>query len=65
MIFIADVAINFHTTYVGQGGEVISDPQVIRTNYIRSWFIIDLLSCLPYDVIDMINYFFDQHNDEV
>jgi len=64
LIFIADVAINFHTTYVGQGGEVISDPQVIRTNYIRSWFIIDLLSCLPYDVIDMINYFFDQHNDE-
>jgi len=64
LIFIADVAINFHTTYVGQGGEVISDPKIIRTNYIKSWFIIDLLACLPYDLIDMVNFFYDNRQNE-
>lgn len=57
--------INFHTTYVGPTGEVISDPKIIRMNYLKSWFVIDLLSCLPYD---MVNFFFSQtdgYTDEV
>ncbi|XP_078493576.1 voltage-gated delayed rectifier potassium channel KCNH1 [Ciona intestinalis] len=54
VIFLFDIVINFHTTYVGPGGEVISDPKVIRMNYIKSWFVIDLLSCLPYDLINFM-----------
>uniref|UniRef100_H3CHK6 Potassium voltage-gated channel, subfamily H (eag-related), member 1b n=1 Tax=Tetraodon nigroviridis TaxID=99883 RepID=H3CHK6_TETNG len=52
VIFLVDIVLNFHTTFVGPAGEVISDPKLIRTNYVRTWFIIDLLSCLPYDVIN-------------
>ncbi|XP_071794476.1 voltage-gated delayed rectifier potassium channel KCNH1-like isoform X2 [Asterias amurensis] len=52
IVFFIDVILNFHTTFVGPGGEVVSDPKVIRMNYLKSWFIIDLLSCLPYDVIN-------------
>jgi potassium voltage-gated channel Eag-related subfamily H protein 5 len=37
---------------VGPGGEVISDPKLIRMNYLKTWFVIDLLSCLPYDIIN-------------
>jgi len=48
--------LNFHTTYVGPGGEVVSDPKVIRLNYLKSWFIIDLLSCLPYDVFNAFDH---------
>lgn len=48
--------LNFHTTFVGQGGEVVSDPKVIRMNYLKSWFIIDLLSCLPYDVFNAFDH---------
>lgn len=44
--------LNFHTTFVGPAGEVISDPKLIRMNYLKTWFVIDLLSCLPYDVIN-------------
>lgn len=66
VIFFIDIVLNFHTTFVGPGGEVVSDPKVIRMNYLRSWFVIDLLSCLPYDVFNAfdhdedvsINYFF-------
>ncbi len=48
--------LNFHTTFVGPGGEVVSDPKVIRVNYLKSWFIIDLLSCLPYDVFNAFDH---------
>jgi len=46
---------------VGPGGEVVSDPKVIRMNYLKSWFIIDLLSCLPYDVFNA----FDRDEDGI
>lgn len=52
--------LNFHTTFVGPGGEVVSDPKVIRVNYLKSWFLIDLLSCLPYDVFNAFD-----HDDDV
>lgn len=48
--------LNFHTTFVGPGGEVVSDPKVIRKNYLQSWFVIDLLSCLPYDVFNAFDH---------
>lgn len=54
-----------------ESGEVISDPKRIRKTYLKSWFVIDLLACLPYDVFnafqeaeevtfifESINYFF-------
>ena len=54
--FFPDIVLNFHTTYVGPGGEVVSDPKVIRLNYLKSWFVIDLLSCLPYDVFNAFDH---------
>lgn len=52
VVFFLDIVLNFHTTYVSQTGEVISDPKLIRLNYLKSWFVIDLLSCLPYDIFN-------------
>ncbi|VEL33306.1 unnamed protein product [Protopolystoma xenopodis] len=51
-VFFVDIVLNFHTTFVGPGGEVISDPTVIRINYLKGWFLVDLFSCLPYGVLD-------------
>ncbi|KAI4802326.1 hypothetical protein KUCAC02_020174 [Chaenocephalus aceratus] len=31
---------------------VVSDARLIRMNYLKTWFVIDLLSCLPYDIIN-------------
>ena len=36
--------------------EVISDPKLIRWNYLKSWFVIDMLSCVPYDVFDLLAF---------
>uniref|UniRef100_A0A668S6U8 PAC domain-containing protein n=1 Tax=Oreochromis aureus TaxID=47969 RepID=A0A668S6U8_OREAU len=52
VIFLIDIVLNFHTTFVGPAGEVISDAKLIRMNYLKTWFVIDLLSCLPYDIIN-------------
>ena len=41
-------------------GEVISDARLIRMNYLKTWFVIDLLSCLPYDIINAF-----EHVDDV
>jgi hypothetical protein len=37
---------------IEESGEVISDPKRIRKTYLKSWFAIDLLACLPYDVFN-------------
>uniref|UniRef100_A0A671UVR5 Potassium voltage-gated channel, subfamily H (eag-related), member 5a n=1 Tax=Sparus aurata TaxID=8175 RepID=A0A671UVR5_SPAAU len=52
VIFLIDIVLNFHTTFVGPAGEVVSDAKLIRMNYLKTWFVIDLLSCLPYDIIN-------------
>lgn len=31
VIFFIDIVLNFHTTFVGAGGEVVSDPKVTLT----------------------------------
>ncbi|KAI3415599.1 hypothetical protein GPALN_005201 [Globodera pallida] len=61
VIFFADILLNFHTTFVGPVGEVVIDPQAIRKNYFKSWFLIDLLSCLPYDIF----YMFKQDDERI
>jgi len=33
---------------------------IYHTNYLKSWFVVDLLSCLPYDVFNAF-----QNVDEV
>ncbi|CAL8316115.1 unnamed protein product [Merluccius merluccius] len=56
VIFLVDIVLNFHTTFVGPAGEVISDARLIRMNYLKTWFVIDLLSCLPYDIINAFEH---------
>ena len=42
VVFFIDIVLNFHTTYVGPGGEVVSDPKVAGTfQYIAAvWSLI-------------------------
>lgn len=50
-IFLADIGLNFHTTYVGKDGEIIDDLKMIQMNYLRSWFFLDLASSLPFGIL--------------
>lgn len=50
IMFIADILINFRTTYLCSG-EVITDPQKIALNYVRGWFLIDAVAAIPFDML--------------
>lgn len=50
IMFIADILINFRTTYV-HNGEVVSNPQKIAVNYLKGWFIIDAVAAIPFDLL--------------
>ena len=50
VMFIADILINFRTTYL-HNGEVITDPQKIAINYVKGWFLIDAVAAIPFDLL--------------
>ncbi|XP_049824499.1 potassium voltage-gated channel subfamily H member 6 isoform X4 [Aethina tumida] len=49
--FIIDILINFRTTYVSGGDEVVSEPGRIAVHYLKGWFIIDLVAAVPFDLL--------------
>ncbi|XP_055839595.1 potassium voltage-gated channel subfamily H member 8 isoform X2 [Episyrphus balteatus] len=59
-LFIVDILLNFRTTFVSSKGEVVSDSKLIAINYLRGWFVVDLLAALPFDHL----YASDLYNGE-
>ena len=49
--FFADIVLNFRTTYVNNKGEVVSSSKAIALNYLKFWFIFDLIAALPFDFL--------------
>ena len=60
IIFLIDIVFNFHTSFVGNDGAVIVDEAKIRSNYLRSGFLIDVMACLPYDMLNIFDMTTDQ-----
>eukprot|EP00795_Rhopilema_esculentum_P003097 gene3097-1387_t len=52
-VFIADVIMNFKTTYCAKDGEIVLDSRMICMNYLRSWFFIDFIAALPYGILNL------------
>ncbi|XP_038154736.1 potassium voltage-gated channel subfamily H member 6 isoform X2 [Cyprinodon tularosa] len=51
VLFIVDIIINFHTTYVDHNDVVVTQPSRIAKHYIKGWFPIDLLAATPFDLL--------------
>ncbi|KAI3358479.1 hypothetical protein L3Q82_014899 [Scortum barcoo] len=51
ILFIIDIVFNFRTTYVSKSGQVIFDARQICIHYLTTWFIIDLVAALPFDLL--------------
>lgn len=45
--FIADLCLNFRTAVITAEGELLYRPRDVAKAYLRGWFVIDFLSCLP------------------
>ena len=55
--FYVDVVLNFHTGYVDPDDEerVIYEPWAIARKYARTWLSIDIVACLPIDLVIRIS----------
>ncbi|XP_069483344.1 potassium/sodium hyperpolarization-activated cyclic nucleotide-gated channel 1 isoform X2 [Ambystoma mexicanum] len=54
-VFLFDLIMNFRTGIVNEdSSEIILDPQVIKINYLKSWFVVDFISSIPVDYIFLI-----------
>lgn len=54
LFFICDIVVNINSGFY-KDGFLINEPQVVRKQYLRTWFTLDLLTSIPYSHI--INIF--------
>lgn len=45
--FVADIFVNLRSTTI-INGKLVDDPKILSKNYLRSWFIIDLVAAIPF-----------------
>ncbi|XP_078700752.1 voltage-gated delayed rectifier potassium channel KCNH8-like isoform X2 [Branchiostoma floridae x Branchiostoma belcheri] len=55
MLFIVDIILNFRTTYVTSSGQVVYDARSIALNYAKTWFFVDLMAAVPFDLLYAVN----------
>jgi hypothetical protein len=44
IFFCADVLLNFRTGYISNSGKEVMEWKAVFANYLRTWFLIDLVS---------------------
>ncbi|KAG8446663.1 hypothetical protein GDO86_014205 [Hymenochirus boettgeri] len=55
MLFILDIILNFRTTYVSHSGQVVYETRSICIHYLATWFFVDLIAALPFDLLYAFN----------
>ena len=50
LFFMVDIVLNFRTAYMVDE-ELVDEPRLIARNYLRSWFVLDLCSTVPFEWI--------------
>ena len=51
IFFGIDIIVTFFTAYENENDVLIKSKYLIATNYLRSWFAVDLIACLPFTYI--------------
>ncbi|OMJ88998.1 hypothetical protein SteCoe_8913 [Stentor coeruleus] len=51
IIFGLDLIFTFNTGIINESGEIITDRKIIAKAYLKSWFIIDFISCFPFEAV--------------
>ena len=59
LCFIADLVLTFNTAYLS-GDQLVLDRAAIRNNYFGTWFLLDLVSSLPLELIDLLVEYFSR-----
>ena len=51
VFFLGDIIITFLTTYTNSNNLEVTSHKKIAIRYLKGWFIIDLISCIPFDIL--------------
>ena len=51
-IFITDLFINFISAYERRDGSHECRPKIIAKAYLKSWFIVDFIACIPVEIFE-------------
>jgi CRP-like cAMP-binding protein len=55
--FAVDIVLNFFTAYINDNKEYVLDRKLIIRHYLLTWFFLDVVSCIPFNLIlDVNNY---------
>lgn len=54
LYFICDICAQFMTAYVDRTGSLVTEPGLVARNYVRGWFLPDLVSSIPWDLIILV-----------
>jgi hypothetical protein len=47
--FLLDIFVNFNSAFYDEEYIIVESRKVIAREYLQSWFIIDILSIIPFD----------------
>jgi len=50
-VFLVDLVLNFRFAYVNKMFEVVDDQNKIARHYLKTWFAVDLLAIMPFELI--------------
>ena len=51
-LFFCDLFVNFLSAYENRDGTFETRPKLIAKKYIRSWFLVDFIACIPVDIFE-------------
>ena len=51
VLFFLDIIVNFNSAYFDQEGTLIISRKTITINYLKSWFLLDVSACFPFNVV--------------
>jgi len=61
VIFIINIILNFWTCFRNSYGQIVSERKVIRARYKHGWFILDVVSCFPSELLFMFISKFEKY----
>ena len=54
-LFLVDVILNFYTGYIKTNdGQIELEPKLVKMNYLKTWFLPDIISSIPYELIILV-----------
>lgn len=47
-LFAMDIIVNFNSAFIDDEGNLVTKRKQITINYLKSWFTLDLIACIPF-----------------